>query len=72
MAHGRPTMDTEQTQDNLPVVRAFETLRIACFLGGSRASSVHGIYRATTDVDFVDAARPEHTQPLAHLLWLKC
>ncbi len=40
-------MDTEQTQVNLLVVQAFEALRIPYFLGGSMASSVHGIYRAT-------------------------
>ena len=45
-------MDAEQTQVNLLVVRAFEALRVPYFLGGSMASSVHGIYRATADADF--------------------
>jgi hypothetical protein len=40
-------MDAEQTQVHLLVVRAFELLRVPYFLGGSMASSVHGIYRAT-------------------------
>ncbi|HNQ89110.1 MAG TPA: hypothetical protein PKM73_10885 [Verrucomicrobiota bacterium] len=61
-------METEQTQINLLVVRAFEALRIPYFLGGSMASSVHGIYRATADADFVAAVRPEHAEPLVRLL----
>lgn len=61
-------MDSEQTQVNLAVVRAFEALRIPYFLAGSMASSIHGIYRATADADFVAAVRPEHAEPLARLL----
>ena len=61
-------MDAEQTQVNLLVVRAFDALRIAYFLGGSMASSVHGIYRATADADFVAAVRPDHVESLARLL----
>jgi len=61
-------MDLDQTQVNLLVVRAFETLRIPYFLGGSMASSIHGIYRATADADFVAAVRPDHAEPLTGLL----
>jgi hypothetical protein len=61
-------MDAEQTQVNLLVVRAFDSLRIRYFLAGSMASSVHGIYRATADADFVAAIRPEHAKPLVDLL----
>lgn len=61
-------MDAEQTQANLLVVRAFEALRVPYFLGGSMASSVHGIYRATADADFVAALRPPHAEPLVRLL----
>ncbi len=61
-------MDTEQTQVNLLVVQAFEALHIPYFLGGSMASSVHGIYRATADADFVAAVRPRHAGPLVALL----
>lgn len=60
-------MDAEQTEVNLLVVRIFESLRIAYFLGGSMASSVHGIYRATADADFVAAVRPDHVEELARL-----
>jgi hypothetical protein len=61
-------MNTEQTEVNLLVVRAFDSLRIPYFLGGSMASSVHGIYRATADANFVAALRPHHAEPLATLL----
>ena len=61
-------MDAEQTQVNLLVIHAFDSLRIPYFLGGSMASSVHGIYRATADADFVAAVRPHHAEPLAALL----
>src|SRR5258706_11417068 len=59
----RRLMDAEQTQVNLLVVRAFESLRIPYFLGGFMASSAHGIYRATADPDFVAAVRPPHAEP---------
>jgi len=61
-------MDAEQTQVNLLVVRVFEALRIPYFLGGSMASSVHGIYRATADADFVAAVRPDHAELLVRML----
>lgn len=61
-------MDAEQTQINLLVARAFEALRVPYYLGGSMASSVHGIYRATADADFVAALRPHHAEPLVRLL----
>ena len=61
-------MDAEQTQVNLLVIHAFDSLRIPYFLGGSMASSVHGIYRATADADFVAAVRPHHAEPLVALL----
>ena len=61
-------MDAEQIQVNLVVVQAFDSLRIPYFLGGSMASSVHGVYRATADADFVAAVRPQHAEDLARLL----
>ncbi len=61
-------MEAEQTQVNLLVVRAFEALRVPYFLAGSMASSVHGIYRATANADFVAALRPHHAEPLVRLL----
>jgi hypothetical protein len=61
-------MDTEQTEVNLQVARAFDSLSIPYFLGGSMASSLHGIYRATADADFIAAMRADHAEPLARLL----
>lgn len=61
-------MEAEQTQVNLLVTRTFDSLRIPYFLGGSMASSVHGIYRATADADFVAAVRPDQVEPLARLI----
>ncbi len=61
-------MDVEQTQANLLVVWAFDALQIPHFLCGSMASSIHGIYRATADADFVAAVRPHHAEPLTRLL----
>jgi len=43
-----------------PVVEAFENLGIDYYIGGSVASSVYGIARATLDVDLV--ANIEHSQ----------
>jgi hypothetical protein len=61
-------MEPEQTQVSLLVAGAFTALRIPYFLGGSMASSVHGIYRATADADFVAAVGPHQAEPLVRLL----
>ena len=68
MARPHRRMDSEQTQVSLLVAEIFTALGIPYFLGGSMASSVHGIYRATADVDFVAAVRPHHAEPLVRLL----
>lgn len=47
-----------------PVAAALEALGIPYYVGGSIASSVHGIARATADVDLIVALRAEHIQPL--------
>ena len=47
------------------VVEALDELGIAYFIGGSVASSVHGIARFTRDVDFVAEVRAEHAAALA-------
>ncbi len=52
----------------IPVVDAFEQLRIAYYIGGSVASLAHGIYRATADVDIIADLRMEHVQPPVQLL----
>lgn len=52
-----------------PVADAFELLGVPYYIGGSVASSVHGIARATLDVDMVVGLLPSHVQPL--LQWLQ-
>lgn len=53
------------------VVRAFcsllEQLGVQHLIGGSLASSVHGVPRATQDVDLVADLRPVHAKALAAL-----
>lgn len=50
------------------IVSAFEALEIDYYIGGSIASSVHGIFRQTADVDFVAAIALDHVEPLTALL----
>ena len=52
----------------LPVVEALETLGVPCYVGGSVASTVTGVARATLDVDLVAALHVEHAEPLAAVL----
>ena len=44
----------------LPVCRALETLRVRYYLGGSLASSAHGVARASLGADIVAELAPEH------------
>ena len=43
-----------------PLVDIFETKKIAYYIGGSIASSAHGIARATMDVDIVADIKINH------------
>lgn len=47
-----------------PIIKVFEELSILYYIGGSIASSLYGIARATMDVDLVANIRAEH---IAHL-----
>jgi hypothetical protein len=51
-----------------PVVEAFEKLGVPYYIGGSVASSAHGVIRATADVDLVADLTLEHVAPLAEML----
>ncbi len=51
-----------------PVVEAFEALGVRYFLGGSVASSAHGVARASLDADVIVELDPSHVERLA--LWL--
>lgn len=52
----------------LPVVEALEALGVPHYVGGSVASSVTGVARATLDVDLVAALHAEHAEPMAAAL----
>ena len=52
----------------LLVTRALDALDVPYLIGGSLASAVHGVARATVDTDLVADLRPEHAQPLAQAL----
>ena len=47
-----------------PVVEVFQDLAIEYSIGGSLASSVHGIPRATADADLVADLHEKHVEPL--------
>ncbi|WP_457653613.1 hypothetical protein [Rhodocaloribacter sp.] len=51
-----------------PVVTAFDRLGIAYFIGGSIASSYHGLARTTSDVDVVADLREHHVGALIEAL----
>jgi len=52
----------------LSVIEALEALGVPYLIGGSLASAVHGVARATVDTDLVADLRPEHAEPLAQAL----
>ena len=52
----------------IAVVEALDALGVPYALGGSLASAVHGVVRATMDADLVADLRPEHAAPLARAL----
>ena len=61
-------MLTEPLAVTLSVIDALESLRVPYFVGGSLASAVHGVVRATMDVDIVADLRLEHVEPLVRIL----
>jgi hypothetical protein len=62
------TMQGESTRVTLLVTQTLEQLGITYAVGGSLASSVHGVMRSTLDVDIVADMRLEHIQPLVAAL----
>jgi hypothetical protein len=61
-------MLTEQIAVTLAVADALEALGVPYAIGGSLASALHGVMRATMDADLVADLRPEHVAPLAQAL----
>ena len=52
----------------LLVIDALDALGVPYLIGGSLASAVHGVLRATLDTDLVADLRLEHTEPLTRAL----
>ena len=52
----------------LQVTQAVESLGIPYFIGGSLATAVHGVARATMDVDLVAELQPSQIQPFLQAL----
>ena len=50
------------------IAKVFDRLQIPYFVGGSIASSLHGIPRATQDVDMVAGLNPQHVTPFVKAL----
>ena len=61
-------MDSEPSRVTLKVVSAFNSLGIPYLIGGSLASAVYGVYRATLDVDLVADIHPDQISQLVELL----
>ena len=57
-------MLSEPIQVTLKVITAFDRLEIPYLIGGSLASAVHGIVRATMDADLVAEIKPEQVLSL--------
>jgi hypothetical protein len=61
-------MLSEPIAVTLLVIQALDALGVPYLIGGSLASAVHGVARATVDTDLVADLRPEHAEPLAQAL----
>jgi hypothetical protein len=57
--------NTEAFEASLAVIRAFEKWKIDYLVGGSLASSYHGMPRATNDADLVANLKLAHVPLLA-------
>jgi hypothetical protein len=61
-------MLTEPVEATLSVVSAFEALDIPYFICGSLATAIHGVARATMDVDLVAEIHPDQVTPFVGAL----
>ncbi|MFN8445201.1 MAG: hypothetical protein U0175_30715 [Caldilineaceae bacterium] len=61
-------MTVDNIDVTLQVIDALETLDIDYVIGGSLASTLHGVARTTLDSDLVADIRLEHVAPLVQLL----
>ena len=61
-------MLAEQIAVTMMVADGLDALGVPYAIGGSFASALHGVMRATMDADLVADLRLEHTEPLAQAL----
>lgn len=61
-------MQNEPIEVTLRVTAVLETLGIPYVIGGSLASTLHGMIRTTQDSDIITEMRPEHIQPFVSAL----
>lgn len=61
-------MPSEQMAVTLLIIQALEQVGAPYLIGGSLASAVHGVVRATLDSDLVVELLPEQVEPLAQIL----
>ena len=62
------TILSEPTAVTLLVTGILERLGVRYAIGGSLASSLHGVFRASVDADLVADLRQEHVEPFARAL----
>ena len=61
-------MANEPVEATMLVIHALDQLKVPYVIGGSLASAVHGVVRATMDTDIVADLHEEHAQPLVDAL----
>ena len=61
-------MLAEQIAVTMMVADGLDALGVPYAIGGSFASALHGVMRATMDAALVAGLRPEHAEPLAQAL----
>ena len=61
-------MLTEPIQVTLQITAVLESLEIPYFIGGSMATAVHGVARATMDVDLVVELKQDQVQSFLNAL----
>lgn len=62
------TLNSELRQATEPLIRFFEANQIQYHIGGSVASSAHGIPRTTIDVELVADIKPHHVEKMVQSL----
>jgi hypothetical protein len=61
-------MIAEPIAVTLLVIEALNDLEVRYVIGGSLASALHGVARATMDADLVADLKPQHVRPLVEKL----